>query len=268
MVKYIEDIVFLNVLTNFLLLLLAQRFVNQKINYFKTFLVSLIGLFSVVLDIFLTISTVYLVLIGVILFLIMSCILVENYSTKTFSFFSFVVIFSNFLIVGLSAFAQIFFQGTYLTVAKILLNLFSFKLILSAIKQFYKKKKLVGFYYNLTLEYMGKNFKIRAYLDSGNLLQDDETGLSILLLNFETFNKVFGKNTTVIDYLQSRLDKKIDGKYIKYSTVNCSSKMFVCHIDKVFKIENNKREELHLLVGLSKSFYGKDYEGLLSPLAL
>ena len=115
---------------------------------------------------------------------------------------------------------------------------------------------------------MGEKCNIKAYLDSGNLLQDDETGLSILVLNFTTFNKLFSKNATIIDYLKSQLDKKINGKYILYQTVNNSSKMFVCQIDKVFKIENNKREELHLLIGLSTNFQGKDYDALISPLAL
>ncbi len=268
MVEYIEDTVFLNVLTNFLLLLLAQKFVSQKANYLKTFCVSLIGVFSVVLRIFLTFSNLYFVLINIILYLIMSCILVEKYSSKTFLLFSFVVIFSNFLIVGLFAFAEVFCSGICLSVTKIILCFLTFKILSSIIKQFYKKRKLISFYYNLTLQNGENKYDIKAYLDSGNLLQDDETGLSILLLNFETFNKLFGKSATVIDYLKCRLDKKIDGKYISFSTVSSSSKMFVCHIDKVFKNESNKREELHLLVGFSNTFNGKDYEALLSPLAL
>ncbi|NCB48587.1 MAG: hypothetical protein EOM55_03105 [Clostridia bacterium] len=268
MVEYIEDIIFLNILTNFLILILAQRFVCQKVNFLKTFCVSIIGVFSSVINIFLTISTLYLVVVNIILQLIMSCILVEKYYSKTFLLFSFVVIFSNFLLNGLFSFAEIFCQGTLLNLAKTFLCVCSFSLLSSIIKQFYKKKKLVSFYYNLTLQNGENKYDIKAYLDSGNLLQDDETGLSILLLNFETFNKLFGKSATVVDYLQSRLDKKIDGKYITFSTVGSKSKMFVCHIEKVLKNENNKREELHLLVGLSNNFYDKDYEALLSPLAL
>ncbi|MGN0798211.1 MAG: sigma-E processing peptidase SpoIIGA [Christensenellales bacterium] len=139
-----------------------------------------------------------------------------------------------------------------------------------AISQFYKKRKLNHFYYNLRLVVMGKGYDITAYLDSGNLLQDNATGLPILVLDLDTFLKIFEDKISVVDILQKRLDSKLSGKYISCQTTHGMGKMFVCEIDGIYSKESKMaNKELHALVGFGNfGFAKKDCQGLLSPLAL
>ena len=189
---------------------------------------------------------------------------------NNFLLYIFTFVFSKYLYIGIGiAFSKLFewkLQGNLLMG----LLFVCFTIFKKLIKQFYKKQKLNNFYYNLNLNVMGKKYDITVYLDSGNLLQDEETGLSILVLDLNTFLKIFEDRISVIDILQKRLDKKINGKYITCQTTNGNGKMFVCEIDGIFSKENksaNKR--LHALVGFGNfGFQKKDCQGLLSPLAL
>lgn len=138
------------------------------------------------------------------------------------------------------------------------------------IQQFYKKRKISNFYYNLRLVFMGRDYDITAYLDSGNLLQDSATGLPILVLDLDTFLKLFEERVSVVDVLQKKLERKLNGRYISYQTTYGEGKMFVCEIDGIYSKENKMPyKELHALVGFGNfGFAKKDCQGLLSPLAL
>lgn len=268
MIEYIEDFLFINLLTTFLLLLLTQLFVRQKVVLIKTFLVSLIHLTNIFLQVFFSLSFFHCLLIELLLVMLMSTLLVQKFSRKTLFLFATVFFSLKLLTNGLFVITDVLFNGNMLFISKLFIILFQFLLLKSASKEFFKKRKLAKFFYNLTIQYNGKTHFLTAYLDSGNLLQDSATGLSILVVNFDTFQKIFKDKINLIDHFSSRLDKKIDGKYISFSAVGTLSKMFVCKVDKVFKVEKNSREELHLLVGLSKGLLSHEYEALLSPLAL
>lgn len=268
MTNYIEDTLFLNFISSLSVFVLSQKIVGQKTCFIRTFFVSFICLIAPILEIFFNISLVYIIVVKIILYFIISCLLVERYNAKSFLFLSVVIIILSPVYYFATEFTKVFFANeNILFFAQIFLLYLCFAIFYSAFKQFYKRRKLANFYYDLTINYKGKNHFVRAYLDSGNLLQDDETGLSILLLNFATFHKIFCKNATVLDYLQNRLDRKLDGKYINFSTVNSQSKMFVCYVDKVF-VNGLKEDELSLLVGLSSNFCISGCDALLSPLAL
>jgi hypothetical protein len=268
MIEYIEDIVFLSLLSNFLLLILAQKIVNQRPKIAQTFFASTVFLVGVFFQIKFNFSTFHLVLLDAVLSFLMSCIVVENFSKKSFFLLSFTLICLHLLIFATFEIVEVFVGGSLAFFVKIFVLCLMFSLLSNATKVFYKAKKLNSFRYNLCLELAEKHINITAYLDTGNLLQDDETGLPILVLNLPTFQKLFGNNATLIDYVTNNLDKKIAGKYISYSSVSSSAKMFVCGIDKVSILHKNSREELHLLVGLSGNFCTSDCDALLSPLAL
>lgn len=267
---YIEDAILQNVIINYTLLSISEKMILQKGKFMRTFFVSFFGSMIAVLITFFNMPNIIQIIIKILSGLIMCLILIDKVVFKKFLLLFFVFLSFTFLMGGLIIAFENLFNVTINGLICALI-IFVFYIILKAIiKEFYKKKQLNNFYFNLKLENHGKNFDVRAYLDSGNLLQDEETGLSILIINFETFSKLFGDKVTVMDFLQKKLDKKIKGRYISFSTVSGESKMFVCNIDKVCTLEKNKNEkQINVLLGITNNYFkNKDCEALLSPLAL
>lgn len=265
---YIEDAILQNVIINFMLLEISQKAILQKCRKLKTFFVSILGACFAVGLTFFQFSTFLTFAIKMICGILMTVIMIKNFKLKQFLLFYFVFLSSTFIMGGLCMALQNLFQNK-LSGVVIVLAIFVFYIILkNLLKQFYVKKKLNNFYYKLQLILSDKKVNIKAYLDSGNLLQDKSTGCPILIIDYKTFEQLFGEKISIIDYLQNRLDKKLKGKYLNYQTVNGQSKMFVCSIDKVILKTNNNIEELNVMLGLTSNFDTSfDCQGLLSPLA-
>ena len=267
---YIEDAILQNLIINYTLLSISEKTILQKQKILRTIGVSIVGtLFAVALTFF-NIPSIFQIIIKILSGLIMCLMLIDKVVLKKLAFLFFVFLSFTFLMGGLIiAFENLFTISINGLISALII--FGFYIILkSIVKQIYRKKHLNNFYFDIKLENSGKNFDIKAYLDSGNLLQDDETGLPILIINFETFTKLFGDKITVMDFLQKKLDQKIKGRYISFSTVGGEAKMFVCNIDKVSTLEKNKQERpINVLLGITNNYFkNKECEALLSPLAL
>ena len=265
---YIEDAILQNFIINYVLLSISCCMCMQRSSKLRKTITSFFGCTFAIILTFFQFSSVIDIVIKILCGALMCAFAISKFEYKKYLLFTFTFLSFTFLMGGMIiAFEYLFnIEINGLICAMII---FVFYLILkSLIKFFYYKRQINHFYYKLSLENQGKNFKITAYLDSGNLIRDDETGLPILIINFETFEKIFNK-VTIMDYLQKRLDKKLNGRYISVSTINGNGQIFVCSIDKIVAIENNHSKQIHVLLGLSNNmFRDKDYDALLSPLAL
>ncbi len=282
MVVYLEDAIFDNIVITSIILFLSLFSLRLKIKYLKVFFASVLGCAVSLLLTFLTLPLVAVIIIKSLIGLILCSIVIPKFTFKLLSLFFVVFLSFTFLMGGFCFFIIYLFGGevysvtdmTYnlpisLGVIFIFLGLYVYLLTL-AIRVFYKKQKLSSFYYDVFISTQEKKIKIKAYLDSGNLLQDALTGLPILIVNFNTFNKIFNGKVSVFNFLKNTLNHTIKGRYIEVSTISNNGKMFVIEPIKVeIKQDKGEKKEIKVLIGVSGHAckYGQ-FEALLSPLAL
>ena len=278
---YIEDAIFDNLLINFTILSLTLFSLRQKIKVWSVLLSSLFGCFFAIILTFFNFSYTLQIIIKILTGLIMCLILVKNFNFANVSLFFIVFLSFTFLMGGFCFFIIYLFNGKMVNLVTlnynlpvnlrlifIFLGLYVFFLI-KAIQLFYKKQKIESFYYNLEIFCNDKKIKLKAYLDSGNLLQDNESGLPIIVVNFKTFNKIFNNQISVLDFLTNKLNHKIKGKYINVNSVIANSKMFVFEVTSVnLKEKNGQVKKLNVLIGVANSNFNNNFEVLLNPLAI
>lgn len=124
------------------------------------------------------------------------------------------------------------------------------------IKHFFKVKKQCKFEYKVHIEY-GKNVYVcKAFLDSGNSLEDT-SGLPIMIIDYNTFLHITGLNFLDIAN-NNNLPKTWHS--LTYKTIGEAGKLFVFEADKVFVDGQEKK----CLLGVSlKSNFGQ-YSALLN----
>ena len=279
---YIEDALLDTTVINFVILYLTVFSLKQKIVLVRLILSALLGsIFSLLLtlvsmSLFITLS------LKLISGLIMVAISINFFDFKTF-FLSFLVFASfTFLIGGFCFFIIYLLGGEVYSIATMSYNLpISLGLItlliglyvlflIKIIKVFYKRQKLNNFYYDLYLSVNNKTKKIKAYLDTGNLLQDPNTGQPILVLGLNRFLDIYKDKVNIIDCLNGRLHLKIKGRYIKFNSAASYNQMFVFKPKSVEVAQkNNQKKVISVLVGVGCNNFNKnDFDALLSPLAL
>lgn len=283
MVVYLEDAIFDTTIINFVILYLSLYSLRQKIKIYKVILSALFGcLLSIGLTFFtlpqwLNISS-KLLCGGV-----MATIVLPNFSFRLLSVFFLVFLSFTCLIGGFCFFIIYLLGGEVYSLTSmsynlpislgfitILIWLYVFFLI-KIIQIFYKKQKLESFYYDIKLCANYKTIKIKAYLDSGNLLQDPKTGLPVLILNLKTFLKLFEDKINAIDCINGKLPIKIGGKYIDFYSVGKMEKLYVFEPQMVqLATKNNiQQKKLNVLIGVSiNNFNNQNFDALLSPLCV
>ena len=278
---YIEDAIFDNVLINFTILSLTVFSLRQKLIFWKVLVSSMFGCFIAVFLTFFNLSFTIQIIIKVITGLIMCLMIVKRFDFANISLFFVVFLSFTFLMGGFCFFIIYLFNGEMTNLETLnynlpinlkiifgLLGLYVFFLI-KAIQVFYKKQKIESFYYNLEIFCNNKKIKLKAYLDSGNLLQDSESGLPIIIVNFKTFNKIFNNQISVLDFLTNKLNHKIKGKYIKVNSVTTNSKMFIFEPKCVtLKEKNGQVKKINVLIGVANANFNNNFEVLLNPLAI
>ena len=147
------------------------------------------------------------------------------------------------------------------------MGLISFVLI-KFIKFLKQKSKISDFIYDIRVENGGKKVKLKAFLDTGNMLIDNMSGKPVVIINFKTLNELFPK--LIFEDLLLHKNITQDGYFIDFSTVGSSSKMFVFKPNKVLLKTKNKLEELDVVLGVSIKGFGRDayFSALLNPLAI
>lgn len=212
----------------------------------------------------------------------MSIIVIKDFSFNKIFLFFLVFLSFTFLLGGFCFFIIYLFGGEIyslqtmsynlpinLKIIFVLLAIYVFFLI-KVIQIFYKKQKIDCFHYQIEINCNNKTVKLKAYLDTGNLIQDNVTGLPIIIVNFSTLCKFFCKEISVVDFLTGKLNHKIKGKYISVSSVNSNNKMFVFEPNFVkLKEKNGQVKKLKVLIGVSlMDFKTNSFEALLTPLAI
>ena len=262
---YIEDAFLQNLIINYLLLSISNFAIKEKSLWYKLLGVSSFGSFFVIFVSLFQIKTSFLIPIKILCGVIITLLMVKGNNLKKYLLFFFVFLSMTFVMGGGIVALQNLFGKNFNKLFITIIVLVFYIILKNIFRQFYFKKNIDKFYYDIDLIKENNFCKIKAYLDSGNLLVDKETNLPILIVNYSILEKLYCDKITIIDFLQQRLDKKLNGKYIEYKTISGQAKMFVCKLDKVLL---SSGKQIDVLLGVGKNLGDKDYQGLLSPLAL
>lgn len=163
---------------------------------------------------------------------------------------------------GVSYLSQLLFFGLFSLTAfsyfvfglvKYLVLLIMSGIIMILFKINYKKKEIVDFVYDITLELAGRRVNLKMFLDSGNSLYDhDASGLPIFVVSKQNLeNKL---NLEIVEDLCRK---------IEYTTLNgCVSELAIIEPDNIYIKKGETTQKVSALVGVVEKDF-KLYDGLL-----
>ena len=137
-----------------------------------------------------------------------------------------------------------------------------------------KRSKIVdGFAIDAHISILGKTYKVRGLIDSGNGLYDDKTGLPIIILGLKSVLKTLD-SATLIKVLSGEGDGICRGaRYIEIKTVTGKDKILIVPCQKFVlypsKRVNTMYERVYeVMVGLKAGALNSGYDALLHPCML
>ncbi len=228
MTIYVEQSFLQNFIIDYLLLKLSLKIYNYKTKKINIILAAILG--SVISLIAPLIYSVYSILLKIILSILMCIIISPTFKIKQVIsvFLSFLL--STFMFGGISLMAQNSisqFNNKQLNLPYfyvLVLSILAFYLIVLISKKIYKRKTATKFEYTVTLFSESASLKAQAFLDSGNLLTDNNE--PVILIDSLTFLKLYPNES-----LSEVLLKKINNLSMKNT-----------HILKIKNINNTYSE--------------------------
>ncbi|MBE5735106.1 MAG: hypothetical protein E7361_01495 [Clostridiales bacterium] len=272
---YIEYVIIDNILVNYVLLSLTSKICNLTVNRKNLIFSALIGTLFVVFMPLITNNEALLVIYRVAVGIIMTIFVRKYRSLKQwFSYFSLFVgltfLFGGFLIATLSLFDIVYTtSGLIFLNFEIPLSLFVVPILLYAgilLRLFKYVASKIGqraLFYDISLIVNGKICHLRAFLDTGNNLIDDN-GVPCVVIELKSFCKIFN-NFPIHKVLLGSVtgDDLPSAHYIDVSTVNTTEKMLVFRADNINIIGGGKSKVYdNVSVAVSKKNFG-DYDMIL-----
>ncbi len=264
MTIYIESFLLQNLLINFCLLRLVYLTTKSGTKFYKMLISSIFATFFSVLGAIFIKNVIILNIIKFLSAIIM--IRVAFKCSKKQFVFNFILLFIYTYALGgiVTTFAGTSYLTSFGVVisSKINLNIvaicvitlsYIFELVVKHIKFKINTNNLI---YPITL-YKDKNkVKLFAYLDTGNLLNYNNSPVIVIDLN--SYLKLTNKN--LIDYFVT------PGEYAKTATVNGNSKLKIEKIDKLeICVDGKNKIYNNQFVAVSNSFKNTNYQALLNP---
>ncbi len=272
---YIEDAVFNSAVINGVILFLTQFSLKQKIAKTRTIFTACFGsVLPIILQYF--VPNIYdNWVLKIALGLFMCAFLQKKFIFKNYFLFFLVFLSMTFLLGGFCFFVLFLIKGEVASFAQsppvdfgvivLLVGIYTYFLI-NVIRHFYKRQKIEKFYYDIKIMVKGNTCVLRAYLDSGNFLQDKVTNLPVAIINLKSFLKLFNDKSLIVNFFNGNLDCVIEGRYIEFYSVSARNKIFVFKPDKVVEADKNASRNFDLLIGVGVNcFNNQDFDMLLSP---
>ncbi len=274
----IEYVLIDNLVINFLILFLSAKVLSSKITWWRLLISNIFGTAMSFLFPILMLPSYLLILLKLLVGVIMILI---AYKIKTFK--SFALHFATFLSIT-ALFGGITFMISYFAYGslEVLNNSYSKNfpmgviigiiaaycyVLIGVINYIIKKQKTKKFIYDLKIFTNDKTYKISAYLDSAHNLIDPISNESVIIINFETFNKIF--KLPMEKLIQKDVSNLKNAHYIDYKTINkTTQKMLVFNIEKVeIDLIKSKLKKENAVLGLSFSNFKNNFncDALISP---
>lgn len=256
---YIEDAIFVNILTSLIICSLTLKCLKIKKNNFRFILTIVLSVAVSIFSAFITLNNIMYLIIKLAIGIILSSILTKPRKIKQMLTAFLMFMLNTFLMGGVCyailGFANQNFQlnsaiSSNLMVGFVLLSAIVYYLILNKLlKVFYARKQINQYCFsvNLTINNITKN--IVGFLDSGNNITHNGLPISIIPLNLAI---QFNKSINIVSLLQKNKVLLPESAYIKYSTVSGHGSMLVFKPSKFeIKIGNSFLDFSNSYIGIS-----------------
>lgn len=237
---YIDLIMLLNFLLDFILLLTTSVILKRNVKITKIIMGAFVGGLSI-LFLFYDINSFLLFIFKFIISILM-VIISFSYRNFKYTLINIIYLYMSSIVLGGFLYLLnlefsykhigILFYNNGLSINFIFLIIFSPIILYLYIIQIRKFKNNYSNYYKVEIYYNGKKYKYIGYLDTGNTLKDSLTGKSVILID---------KRKLLFDIKEFRI--------IPYMGLNGTSMIKVIKIDKLLF---NKRE-YNVLLGIMDS---------------
>lgn len=278
MTVYIESVIIDNFFVTFLIALLSFRVISVKVSYARTIIASIIGTVVAVFYPFMKVPNFLLILIKLTLGILLSFILFYKKANVLKGGGAFLLITALFggamFAIGFIIYADInkalTLPATNIPIGIIIAGALLIYFFLR--KVIMRKKRIAdasSYIFNAELDIFNKTVKGRAFLDTGNRLYDEVSGLPIIVLNIKMALEILdsGKLAALLENRGEEISK--DAHYIKYNTVGSkTNKILVLKPDEI-RLYLGKDEHIikDVVVGLSMSKFSDaiEYDMILPP---
>ncbi len=256
---YVEDAIFVNIITSLIICSLTLKCLKIKKNNVRFVLTIILSVFISLISAFIKLNNTIYFLIKLLIGMVLSAILCKPKKVKQL-ISSFIVFMFNTFLMGGVCYAILGFAGqnlqlnNYLTsnliVGFVLLSALVYYLTLNKLlKMFYAKRHMHQYCYNVNLTINKTTKNITGFLDSGNNIKHNNLPISIIPLNLAI---QFEKSLNIVSLLQQNKVLLPESSYIKYSTVSGQGSMLIFKPTKLeIKIGNNFIDFSNSYIGIS-----------------
>ena len=270
MTIYVEYALIDNLVINSLLLFLVNKIMRFDSPKWKIFISSLFGTICSLLTPLLPLIIVNII--KILLAILMPLIIISKPTCKkiiisSLLFLAFTFIFIGFCIAISYTFNIAFVKGennqliyNFPVGLALLLCSFIFFLLKQIISYFLKRKHISLFTYKIELINDGIKISTTGFLDTGNLLYDNDTNKPINMINLDAFSRLFPNISLANILLKKNLPLK-NSKYIEIKSIGAPQSILVFEIDELNLIIDEK--PLHIksvIMGLSLKDYSKNLD--------
>ena len=263
LIVYIEDCILENFIVTFLVIKCVCASFKLRTKKTRLFLACLIGsllaTFYPLLNINGFILVAFKLCVGVIITIV--AFDSKNFVAKYFAFIFFTALYGgmNILIYYL-AYGTLNITDNFPTFVLLGILLLTYYLILLVLSFAKKKLAISNFVYYVKITNDNKEYSIRAFLDSGNSLLDQDS-TPIYIINSKLFNRLY-KDVTLADILTKNFKTLKNPHYVKSSFASGSGKILVFSVTKVQIMQNGQiiNEANDARLGVSYSKFSKTFD--------
>ena len=280
---YVEYVVIDNLIINFLLLKMVSMCLKQNSNYFRLIIASVFGTtIAVVLPLF-NLSMVFQILIKFALGIIMVLLAYKVKSFKTFAISLILFISFTFLMGGACVALIIIMGGSIasnyssmgydaalpLGVMLAIISCYAW-LIKVVVVHFYRRRDCLKFMAKVKLELNGKTAIFNGFIDSGNRIFDNKTGLPVIIVSKHALKDILPQ-----DFINKMEENKTNpsrvlknAHFIQYSTLSGTARpMLVFKPNCLEYYYDGKIINSKVMVGVADYTFSDSakYEALLHP---
>lgn len=241
---WIEQVLFDNIIINFLILFCTVKLLKLECGKLRIFFSAFLGAcFSltfplIVMPAFLFVFVKLLVGVVLILLLFKQKQKFKNYLITFITF-----LFLTFLFGGACYGIILMLNATFLGINNgivynydfpisliVLICFLMFYLLLNLFAQFYRKKQINNFIYKIVFVNNNKSICTTAFFDSGNKLIDDKTQKAIIIISLNLSQKIFEK-INIVNLISGNLANEMRFKEI--ITASKKQKILIKDVEKV-----------------------------------
>lgn len=238
MIVYIEDTIIENFLVTYLIEQIVFSFIKHKKSNIRIWLSCAFASIIAIVYPLLQLNNLLMMILKFLIGFIICLIAYKGKNIKSQMLYFVMFMFVTSIYGGMNLFIYFAIYGNFESSHKLptVFIVFSLLAITYLLKQcqkaLYEKKKIHNFIYQIEILNNGEVIKTNAYLDSGNILQDDKTQKPVILVNYKIFEKI-NKNYSVQNLLMKKFEGLKNGHFIMVKTATSNSQFLAFSVDEL-----------------------------------